>query len=101
MFECVERFMERIVVSAAYPAAMPRATKGHIERLPSGSYRVSVYAGIDPLTQQEIRLRSTVKDERLAQIELGRLLKEASEGRTPEVNATVARLMDEYAAVAE
>jgi len=60
-----------------------------------------VYAGVDPLTRQEIRLRSTVKDERWAQIELGRLLKEASEGRTPEANATMAGLMDQYAAIAE
>jgi|SRR5690242_9954647 integrase len=80
---------------------MPKATKGHIEQLPSGSFRVSVYGGIDPLTRQEIRLRSTVKDELQAQIELGRLLKEASEGRTPETGATVARLMDEYAPIAE
>ena len=79
---------------------MPRAAKGHVQRLPSGSFRVSVYAGVDPLTRQQIRLRSTVKDERLAQIELGRLLKEASDGRTPETDATMARLMDEYAAVA-
>jgi hypothetical protein len=28
---------------------------------------VSVYAGVDPLTRQQIRLRSTVQDERLAQ----------------------------------
>ena len=76
---------------------MPRAAKGHIEQLPSGSFRVSVYGGIDPLARQEIRLRSTVKDELQAQIEMGRLLKEASEGRTPETDATVARLMDEYA----
>lgn len=79
---------------------MARAAKGHVQRLPSGSFRVSVYAGVDPLTRQQIRLRSTVKDERLAQIELGRLLKEASDGRTPETDATVARLLDEYAAVA-
>ena len=61
---------------------------------------MSVYAGVDPLTRQQIRLRSTVKDERLAQIELGRLLKEASDGRKPNTDATVARLFDEYAAVA-
>jgi len=85
-FESVERFVERTVVSAVYPAAMPSAAKGHVERLPSGSFRVSVYAGVDPLTRQEIRLRSTVK-ELQAQIELGRLLKEASEGRTPESHA--------------
>src|SRR6185437_16886296 len=36
-----------------------------------------------------------------AQIKLGELLKDASEGRTPETGATVATLMDEYAAVAE
>ncbi len=80
---------------------MPRVAKGHIEQLPSGSFRVSVYAGTDPLTRREIRLKSTVKTEQQAQIELGRLLKEASEGRTPESGATMAKLMDEYAAVAE
>ena len=80
---------------------MPRTAKGHIEQLPSGSFRVSVYGGIDPLTRQEIHLRFTVKDELQAQIELGRLLKEASEGRTLETGATVATLMDEYAPIAE
>ena len=80
---------------------MARIAKGHVEQLPSGSSQVSVYAGVHPLTRPGIRLRSTVKDGRLAQIELGRLLKDASEGRTPEADATVARLLDEYAVVAE
>ncbi len=80
---------------------MPRVAKGHIEQLPSGSFRVSVYAGIDPLTRRAIRLKTTAKTEQQARIELGRLLKDASEGRTPETGATVATLMDEYAAVAE
>jgi integrase len=79
---------------------MSRVARGHIEQLPSGSFRVDVYAGTDPLTRRAIRLRSTVKTEQQAQIELGRLLKEASEGRTPESDATVAKLMDEYAAIA-
>ena len=60
-----------------------------------------MYAGIDPITKREIRLKATAKTEQQAHIELGRLLKEASEGRTPESGATVAKLMDEYAAVAE
>jgi hypothetical protein len=60
-----------------------------------------VYAGIDPITQRETRLKATAKTEQQAYIELGRLLKEASEGRTPESDITVAKLMDEYAAVAE
>jgi hypothetical protein len=80
---------------------MPGVAKGHIEQLPSGSFRVSVYVGTDPLTRRAIPLKSTVKTEQQAHIELGRLLKEASEGRTPESGATVAKLMDEYAAVAE
>ena len=80
---------------------MPRVAKGHIEQLPSGSFRVSVYAGTDPLTRRAIRLKSTVKTEQQAHIELGRLLKEASEGRTRESDATVAKLMDEYAAIAQ
>jgi hypothetical protein len=51
--------------------------------------------------RRAIRLKTTAKTEQQAHIELGRLLKEASEGRTPESNATVARLLDEYAAIAE
>jgi hypothetical protein len=62
----VERFVERFVIHAVYSAVMTRAAKGHVEQLPSGSFRVSVYAGVDPLTRQQIRLRSTAKDERLA-----------------------------------
>jgi len=80
---------------------MSRVAKGHIEQLPSGSFRVSVYAGIDPLTRRALRLKTTAKTEQQARIELGRLLKEASACRTPETGATVATLMDEYAAVAE
>jgi integrase len=79
---------------------MPRVAKGHIEQLPSGSFRVSVYAGTDPLTRRAIRLKSTVNTEQQAHIELGRLLKEASEGRTPESDATMAKLLDEYTAIA-
>jgi len=80
---------------------MARGPAGHIERLPSGSWRVKVYAGTDPLTGREIRLRKTCKTERAAQIELGKLLEQAAAGRQPETNATVAELMDCYAEVAD
>ena len=72
--------------------------KGYIEQLPSGSFRVTVYVGTDPLTGRAIRLKATAKTEQQARIELGRLLKDAYEGRTPESAATVATLLDEYAA---
>jgi DNA-binding transcriptional regulator YhcF (GntR family) len=80
---------------------MASAPSGHIEQLPSGSWRAKVYAGVDPLTRREIRLRETCKTERAAQIALGKLLERAAVGRQPESNVTVARLMDEYAAIAE
>jgi hypothetical protein len=46
-----------------------------------------VYAGVDPITRREIRLKATARPEQQAHIELGKLLKEASEGRTPESDA--------------
>jgi len=33
-----------------YRYVMARGPAGHIEQLPSGSWRVKVYAGADPLT---------------------------------------------------
>jgi integrase len=74
---------------------------GHIERLPSGSYRVIVYAGTDPLTGRRLRLRQTVKTEGQAQILLGKLLAQVAEGRQPETGVTVAELLRRYMAVAE
>jgi integrase len=79
---------------------MARGPGGHIERLPSGSWRVKVYAGIDPLTGREIRLRKTCKTERAAQIELGKLLAMAQAGRQPDSDITVAQLLDQYVSTA-
>jgi integrase len=69
---------------------------GHIEQLPSGSWRAKVYAGTDPLTGREIRFRKTCKTERAAQIELGKLLEQAAAGRQPDSGVTVAQLLDQY-----
>jgi hypothetical protein len=60
-----------------------------------------VYAGVDPLTRREMRLRETCRTETAAQIALGKLLQQAAVGRQPESNVTVATLLDEYAAIAE
>jgi integrase len=62
---------------------MPRVAKGHTEQLPSGSFRVSVYAGTDPLTRRQIRLKSTVKTGQQAHIELGRLLRKHPKAERP------------------
>jgi integrase len=75
---------------------MPHAPSGHIEQLPSGSWRARVYAGKDPLTGREIRFRKTCRTERDAQIELGKLLALAQDGRQPDSGVTVAQLLDQY-----
>ena len=80
---------------------MTNVGKGHIERLPSGSYRVRVYAGTDPLTGKEMRLKATAKTAEHAQAELARLLEQASVGQQPESAATVGYLLDQYMAVAD
>ena len=87
--------------SSLYRRAMAITPSGHVEQLPSGSFRVKVYAGKDPLTGREIRLRKTCKTEVAAQIELGKLLEQAQAGKQPESGATVAQLLDQYAALAE
>ena len=69
---------------------------GHVERLPSGSLRVSVFGGRDPLTGRQIWHRETVKTEKEAQIALGRLLERADTGRKPDARVTVAELLDRY-----
>ena len=53
------------------------------------------------MTGRQIRLRKTCQTERAAQIELGKLLEQAAAGRQPEIDATVAQLMDRYAEVAD
>lgn len=80
---------------------MANTPVGHIERLPSGSYRAEVYLGQDPLTGKRLRLRETCKDDTLAQIALGKLLEQALAGREPESGATVAKLLEAYSGVAE
>jgi integrase len=74
---------------------------GHIEELPSGSFRVAVYVGTDPITRKRVYLRETVKGSTEAQITLGRLLAKAQAGKEPESGATVGQLLDLYMPLAE
>jgi hypothetical protein len=96
--------MDRVVDRTANPELpLSRALHrdGHIERLPSGSFRVKVYAGVDPLTGRELRFRRTVKTQSEAQIVLGELLRDNASGKRPESSVTVAELLDQYLGVAE
>ena len=80
---------------------MGSSSYGHIELLPSGSYRVHVYVGTDPLTGRRLRYRKTVRTEQEAQIALGRLLEQAADGKRPDSRVTVGELLVQYLAVAE
>ena len=80
---------------------MSATPSGHLEQLPSGSYRVHVFVGTDPITRRKVYLRQTAKDLTKAQILLGKLLEQAMAGKEPESGATVNQLLDQYVMVAE
>ena len=42
------------------PAASSRGPRGEIETLPSGSLRVRVYAGVDPVSGRRLHLTETI-----------------------------------------
>jgi integrase len=65
--------------------------RGYIEELPSGSFRAVVYAGSDPLTGRERRLRETAKTYGAAEVALTRLQGQVDEDRHPKADITVGR----------
>jgi integrase len=77
-----------------------RRRRGEIETLPSGSLRIKVYAGIDPLNGRRHYLSETIPagpraaDE--AEKARTRLLNQVDEHRNPRTKATVNQLMDRY-----
>jgi integrase len=79
--------------------------RGRIEELPSGSLRVVVFAGRDPLTQRRIYLRELIpagpKAAAEAEKALRRLSVQIDEQRNPRTNATVEKLLDEHFALLE
>jgi integrase len=74
--------------------------RGSIERLPSGSLRVKVYAGVDPVSGRRHDLSETIppgpKAEREAQRAMTRLLNQLDEKRNQRTRATVNQLIDRY-----
>lgn len=83
------------------PASKARKrSRGEIETLPSGSLRVRVYAGIDPVSKKRHYLVETVpagpRAAREAEKVRTRLLNQVDEKRNPRTKATVNQLMDRY-----
>jgi integrase len=87
--------------------ATPRRkrTRGSVEELPSGSFRVKVYAGYDPLTGRRLYLDETIPPGPKAAAEAERtrirMLSEVDDRRNPTTRATVAQLMERYLEVVD
>ena len=81
-------------------AGAGRRSRGRIETLPSGSLRVHVYAGLDPITKKRHYLKETVpagpRAASTAEKVRTRLLKQVDDRRAPRTNATVDQLLDRY-----
>lgn len=95
------------MVRAGYAGSMARSSntarrraKGSIETLPSGALRISVYAGIDPISGRRHYLRETVEPGpravRDAEAARTRLVSQVTERRNPRTSATVDQLLDRY-----
>jgi integrase len=78
-----------------------RRPRGHIEQLPSGSWRAWVYAGRDPLTGKDRRLKETAPTYEAAQVELTKLLRQIDEDQHPKSAITVRQAITQWLDVAE
>jgi integrase len=81
------------------PAA--RRSRGRIEQLPSGSWRAVVYAGKDPLTGKDRRLKETAQTYADAKVALTKLQREVDEDVHPKSSVTVGRAVEAWLEVAE
>ena len=63
--------------------------------------RVSVYAGTNPVTGKQRRLRETCPDEAAATATLGKLLKQAQSHQAPNRDATFGLVLDKYLEVTD
>jgi len=66
----------------ANDTAMLRVARGHVEQLPSGSFRAVVYAGVDPLTRRPVYLKATATSERAAGVRLVPVIKPGGDHRS-------------------
>jgi integrase len=82
------------------PSQSRSRSRGTIDRLPSGAFRVRVYAGSDPLTGKRHDLTEVVPPGPRAAAEAekvrSRLLNQVDERRNPRTKATLNQLLDRY-----
>src|SRR6266508_4598843 len=91
--------------SMATTSGARKRTRGEIETLPSGSLRVRVYAGLDPVSKKKHYLVETVPAGPTAANEAEkvrtRLLNQVDERRNPRTKATLNQLLDRWLEVVE
>jgi integrase len=75
--------------------------RGHIEELPSGSFRAIVFAGVDPLTHKRRYLKQTASTRRAAEAALTKLQAQVDDGRHPKTNITFGEALDQWLDVAD
>ncbi|OZM71593.1 hypothetical protein CFN78_18880 [Amycolatopsis antarctica] len=89
----------------AAPTKRTKRQRGSIDKLSSGTLRVRVYAGHDPVSKREHYLTETIpagpNAERQAEKARTRLLNQVDEQRNPRTNATLAQLIEKHLSVAE
>src|SRR5690242_2790976 len=81
--------------------AQRRRVRGNIERLPSGSYRAIVYAGVDPLTARERRLKRTVLTQTEAKVALTELQRPVDQQQHPKSAITVREAIEQWLEVVD
>jgi hypothetical protein len=79
---------------------MATTGRGHIERLLSGSFRVKVYAGTDPVTGKERPAQADLPRRGRRPRNARPALAEADGGRFPDRQATLGQALDKYLEVA-
>jgi integrase len=77
-------------------AGRPSRSRGHIETLPSGSFRARVYAGIDPLTGKRRYLVETATSQEAAKRALTKLQRQVDEDRHPKTAITVRQAITQW-----
>ena len=78
------------------PPRPRRRPRGHIEELPSGSFRAVVYAGSDPLTARPRYLRKIARTYGATEVALTRLQAQVDEDRHPKADITVGRAIQQW-----
>lgn len=77
-----------------------RRPRGHLEQLPSGSFRAKVYAGTDPITGKKRYLVETCKTEAEAQQAQTKMQRQVDENKQPKSKITVGQAIEQWLDVA-